>query len=121
LEESDTKIPEWLSSNPKYVEHRVDSWLTYKQTFEYANENIPVDSTVCLCNADIFLDHSSRWKDTKTLLDLSIVFCLSRYEFDGINSAKKDEALSKIAYANAQDAWVFKTPMNVNDADFQVG
>jgi hypothetical protein len=55
------------------------------------------------------------------MLDLSIVFCLSRYEFDGVSSAKRDEALMKIAYANAQDAWLFKTPMNVKDADFKMG
>ena len=121
LIEPGVTVPSKISNNPKYIEHRVDSWLTYKQTFDYVNENLPVDSTVCLCNADIFLDHNSRWKDTKTLLDLSIVFCLSRYEFNGVNSATKDEALKKIAYANAQDAWVFKTPILVKDADFKMG
>jgi hypothetical protein len=121
LVEKDVTVPDWLKDDPKYVEHRVDGWLTYKETFDYANENIAPDSMVCLANADIFLDHGSRWRDAKTLLDLSIVFCLSRYEFDGISSAKRDEALMKIAYANAQDAWLFKTPMNVKDADFKYG
>lgn len=121
LVEREVTVPEWLRTHDKYVEHRVDGWLTYKQTFEYANENCPPDSMVCLCNADIFLDHSSRWRDSKTLLDLSIVFCLSRYEFDGVSSATRDDALMKIAYANAQDAWLFKTPMIVKDADFKMG
>ena len=121
LVEENVLVPDWLKNDPKYVEHRVSGWLTYKQTFDYANENISPDSMVCLSNADIFLDHSSRWNDAKKLLDLSIVFCLSRYEFDGISSAKRDAALMKLAYANAQDAWLFKTPMNVKDADFKYG
>lgn len=121
LVENGVTVPDDISKHPKYVEHRVDGWLTYKQTFDYANEHLSPDSMVCLCNADIFLDHSSRWKDAKTLLDLSIVFCLSRYEFDGISSAKKDSALMKIAYANSQDAWVFKTPILVKDANFKMG
>lgn len=121
LVEKTTTVPDWLKENPKYVEHRVDGWLTYKETFDYANKTLPSDSTACLCNADIFLDHSSRWNDAKSLLDLSIVLCLSRHEFDGVAGAKKDEALQRIGYANAQDAWLFKTPMLVRDCDFKMG
>jgi hypothetical protein len=119
LVEPNTVVPEWLSSDPKYVEHKVEEWVTYKQAFDYANKTLPVDSVACFSNADIFLDHSSKWQDAKALLDMTIVLCLSRYEFDGISSAKKDEALQRIGYANAQDAWVFKTPMLVRDCDFK--
>lgn len=121
LREPNTTVPEWLKNHPKYVEHVVDGWLKYKQVFDYAEENLPPNSTVCLCNADIFLDHNSRWKDAKMMLEYSLVFCQSRYEFDGEGGAKKDEALQKIAYANAQDAWLFKTPFPVRDCDFKMG
>lgn len=121
LVERSTIVPDWLKSHPKYMEFRVDNWLTYKQVFDYTNDTLPVGSIACLCNADIFLDHSSNWLDTVQMLDMSIVFCLSRHEFNGVDSATKDVALQRIGYANAQDAWLYKTPMLVRDCNFKMG
>ena len=120
LTEQNTIIPDWLSSHEKYIECRVDRWLTYKMAFDYANENLP-QQTVALSNLDIFFDHSSNWEESKQFINSDIVFCLSRHEFDGIGAAKKDENLQKLAFANCQDTWIWKSPVTVEDCDFMMG
>jgi len=122
------QIPEWLSSNPKYTHHLISdrdnsvvkSKITYREAFEYANENIPKESIVCLSTPHIFLDHNTEWSESKKLLDNNIVLCLSRYEFDGEESAKKDEKLQNLAYAHVQNSWIFKTPFIVRDCNFEI-
>lgn len=118
--EPTTQVPDWLASNPKYVERRVPGRLTYKQAFDYANTNL-IGKTCALMNLDIFLDHNNDWNGASPLFDLSIVFCLSRHEFDGVAASTKDPRLQNFAYANAQDAWVFRSPIFVKDCDFQLG
>ena len=122
------QIPEWLSSNSKFTYHLitkrdnsvVKSGITYREAFEYANEKIPKDSVVCLSTPHIFLDHNSEWSEAKKLLNNNIVLCLSRYEFDGNESAKKDERFQNLAYAHVQNSWVFKTPFIVRDCNFKM-
>ena len=118
------EIPEWLSEDKKFVFHciekSVDSKLTFREAFEYANETIPTGSVACICNPDTFLDHASPWKDLERLIDFKIIPCLSSYEFDGEESAKKDEQLQNLAYAHVQNAWVFKTPFIVRDCNFEM-
>ena len=120
LVEEKTVVPSWLSSHEKYIECKVDKWLTYKMAFDYANENLP-QQIVTLTNADIFFDHSSKWEEVKPLVDSGIVLCISRHEFDGVGSAKKDELLQKLSFANCQDTWVWRTPLNVVNCDFMIG
>lgn len=120
LENQTGVVPDWLRSNPKYVETRIPSRLTYKQAFDYANTNL-VGKVCALMNLDIFLDHNNDWKAINALFDMSVVFCLSRHEFDGVGASTKDPQLQNIAYANAQDCWLFKSPIFVKDCDFKLG
>jgi hypothetical protein len=125
-----TKIPEWLNngSNVSIVNVSDDETcnaqgkFTFREFFEYANDNVQLekDGIVCLCNSDIFLDHNSNWFEARKLIDQNIVLALSRHEFDGINSAKKDDNLQKVAYAHVHDAWMFKTPFVIRDCNFQM-
>ena len=128
---SGTKIPKWLNSgnNVSIINvgdnESLNSYgsLTFREMFEYANENIvnlDENGIVCVCNSDIFLDHNSNWSEARKLLDMNMVLALSRHEFDGIGSAKKDENLQKLGYAHVQDAWIFKTPFVVRDCNFQM-
>jgi glycosyltransferase involved in cell wall biosynthesis len=120
LQEPNVAVPEWLSSNPKYVLHTVPSRLTYKQAFDYANENL-AGETVALSNLDIFIDHNNDWKSAIPLFEMGIVLCLSRHEFNGIDESVKDPQLQALAYANAQDCWVFRAPVWVKECDFKLG
>jgi len=132
LLEPNTTAPDWLATHPKYVEFRVPGRLTYKEAFEYANANL--SGEICaLMNLDIFLDHNSDWRGTAFtvepssgkltdgLLDMGVVLCLSRHEFDGVGASTKDEQLQKLAYANAQDCWIFRSPVFVQECDFKMG
>ena len=60
-----------------------------------------------------------------------MVLCLSRYEYNNLNqlndttttttTTTTNPLLEQIGYANSQDAWIFKTPLVVNDIDFEIG
>lgn len=118
--EPGTVVPDWLRDHPKYVGVPVEGRLTYKRAFEYANEAL-INQVVCLSNLDIFLDHATKWDDARALLDMSVVFCLSRYEFDGTAVSTRDPGLLRLAFATAQDAWLFKAPIFVKECDFCLG
>lgn len=124
LNEPNIITPKSISEHPKCVIVPVDRWLTYKMAFDFSYNRL-LGKVCILCNLDIFIDPNTNWKTIEsTILDTNIMFCLSRYEFDGISTAYKDPNLDKLAYCNAQDAWVFKGEFNitlVNDCDFEIG
>jgi hypothetical protein len=120
LIEAGVQVPEAIRRHPKYVEVPVNSWLTYKKAFSFANKNL-AGKYCCLLNLDIFLDHTCNWAEAHELLEKQIVLALSRFEFDGARGAKRDENLAKLAFANSQDAWVFKAPLFVAQCDFRIG
>lgn len=119
-----TKVPDWLSSHPKFVMVACKDRLTYKQAFDYANRHGKPNEFFAITNADIFLTKESPWNDMYTHLktDTNVIYALSRHDFDG-NRLYKDPALQRLAYANSQDAWFFTTPMKypVADCDFRIG
>lgn len=114
------KFPEWLTGSEKVRIVPVPSRLTYKQAFDYANSKLS-GHVVAVSNLDIFLDHNSEWQSAQQLFEMSIVLCLSRHEFNGVDASTKDEKLQNLAYANAQDCWMFRAPIFVKDCDFQMG
>lgn len=88
--------------------------------FEYINKTFEDNEIVCIMNADIFLDHCSSWN---TLFNVNgeYVYALSRHEFDGKQSVR-DSMLNRVFYCNCQDAWIFKTPINIpDDCNFTIG
>ena len=119
--EPSTNIPYNLKSNKVLLEP-VNDRLSYKVAFEYANKHLKGE-LVCVSNSDIFLDQSSEWKNMKKLLldNPGYVVASSRWEYDGIK-AYKDDMLSRLAYANSQDAWFFIAPIKIpDDCDFLIG
>lgn len=119
LIEPETKVPDWLSKHAKYVEFKVIGRLTYRTAIDYANRMLA--GQICaVSNLDIFLDQNSKWDMLPGLFDMSIVMCLARHEFDG-ESSTKDKNLQNLAYATAQDCWVFQSPVFVKDCDFALG
>lgn len=119
-----TNVPNWMSNHPKFVSVPSKDRMTYKQAFEYASKNLKDGSLVTVMNADIFLTKESPWNDMHTHLknDPNIVYALSRHDFDGTR-LYKDPTLQRLAYANAQDAWFFMTPMKfpVAECAFRIG
>ena len=127
-----------IEKSDKYV--KVDNldnkWLTYKMAFEYANDvsNMDFGNYWCIINLDIFLDKNSKWDMIKGKLNDGYIYAQSRHEFkilkDKNNSteAKMDDNFAKMMHSHTQDAWLFKTPVNMNinmnpevDFDFELG
>jgi hypothetical protein len=121
LVETGIAVPAEFTRHPRYVEHRVADWLTYRAAFDYANAAL-VDEIVALLNLDIFLDPDSDWPRAEaTLRGNRTVFCQARTEYSDDGSTHKDPAFAELAFATTQDAWVFKTPIHVVDCDFEIG
>ncbi len=121
LVEPSVTVPDEFTRHRRYVERPIDSWLTYRAAFEYANAVLP-DEIVALVNLDIFLDPDSDWPRAEAMLRGGhAVFCLARTEFCADGSTYKDPGFADLAFATCQDAWVFKTPIAVANCDFEIG
>ena len=133
------------SLGPKYhfVNNPGNKWLTFDMAIRYANEkSVAVDVAVdipvpnernnywCIINLDIFLDSESPWDLIRGRLNDGFVYAQSRHEFDILSNGKKvikmDDNFARMYHANTQDAWLFKTPVNIdstdkNSYDFELG
>jgi hypothetical protein len=120
LVEPATKVSDTIRTHTKYRKHALPRWMTYRDAFDYAAANL-AGEIVAIANLDIFLDPAGRWDQAGQLLDQGIVLCLSRIEFAIDRPPFKDPGLSQMAFANSQDAWVFRSPLEVPDCDFEIG
>lgn len=122
LAEADTVVPADVRDHPKYRESRMGRWFTFQDAFEYVNREL-AGEVVCVSNLDIILDNKrSDWrKAAKFVTAAPLVLCLARHELDENLRPHFDPDFAAIAYANAQDAWVFKAPVKVPDCDFEIG
>ncbi len=121
LHESDAVVvPEEFTRHPKFRSFEYGKWLTYRGAFEHANSLLP-NQIFCLLNLDIFLDPRVDWSQAEPYLNRRVVFCLSRTEFRADGTSYRDPALNAVAFANSQDAWLFQTPISVDNCDFELG
>lgn len=100
-----------------YVKNRP----TFAELIEYANKN--VIGIAAISNLDIFFDHGANWKEAEQYIlnNSTVVMALSRIEYHSEQHKFLDPNLANIGHAIAQDAWVFKTPLNVQNAGFEIG
>ena len=84
--------------------------VTYRDTFEYANQHFPSGTLVVICNSDMYFDESL----DNVSLDSNTCVALTRYNCtDGL----LDHMLSC-----TQDSWMFVTPIRVPaKSDFYFG
>jgi len=120
LIEEATIVPEEFKAHEKYKEHKLGRWMTYKDALDYAAEKLP-DQVVAITNLDIFLDPTANWHQAMQVVSSDIVLCLSRIEWDRDGKAFLDPGLAQLAFANTQDAWIFKSPIHVPNCDFEIG
>ena len=90
LVEPSTVVPEWLELHPKYVEHRLESRLTYADAIAYGNAQLQGQS-ICLMNADTFVDGESPWLQIRDI-SANVVLCQTRHELreNGILEMERD-------------------------------
>jgi len=95
--------------------------MTFQDAFAYANQEL-VDEVCGVTNLDIFLDPTVNWSRAADLLRKQrVVLCLSRSELGADETTFRDRQLLRWAFANSQDAWIFRSPITVERCDFGVG
>src|SRR5262249_10328678 len=113
--------PEEFATHPKFKRHMLGRWMTFRDAFEYANEHLK-ERLCCILNLDIFLDSTIDWTPLVEILAAKpIVLCLSRPEFNDDGTRFRNAGLMAAACANSQDAWLFRTPIQVDRCDFEIG
>lgn len=113
-------VPEEFRRHPKYRQHDLHRWMTYRDAFDYANGAL-AGEICCLANLDIFLDPVSPWEMLQEILQQKLVLCLSRIEFNADGTTFLEPGLVSWAFANSQDAWLFRAPIAVERCDFSIG
>ena len=112
------------------VDNPNNKWMTYDMAFQYANDVCSMDfgNVWCIINLDIFLDANSNWNMINGKLNEGFIYAQSRHEFnisvDGQMTAKMDDNFAKMMHAHTQDAWLFKTPIQIPskiNCDFEIG
>ena len=139
-------LPDTITKHPKYISvslsqlsgnnnSNANTWLTYETAFKYSNllENITkYGSYWGIINCDIFLEcQQSHWQLIRGGLNSGFIFAQSRHEFNilpnGETVAKMDDNFAKMYHANTQDAWFYKSPIqiatgnNMVDVSFELG
>jgi hypothetical protein len=121
LIEPGTSVPEAIRAHPKYREHPLPRWMTYRDAFDFANATSPARSS-SIANLDIFLDPSSPWDQVGQILEAGIVLVPIAHRVCAGRRAVQGPGLSQMAFANSQDAWIFRCAAgSVPDCEFEIG
>ena len=83
---------------------------TYKDLFEYCNQNLK-DQICIVANADIIFDNSLRYFNSVNFD--KIFYALSRWEISTPDG--KNWEIEPFENAASQDTWIFKTPVSTSD------
>lgn len=123
LTEKEIYIPEKFLNHPKFEVVHFGKWMTFRDIITFANQNLS-GKIVATCNLDIFLDNSEEtdWNQLEKILEKRFVLCLSRHEY--LAPKEFDPRLEDIGYCNCQDAWFWKSPLNLLpsvDLNFEIG
>jgi hypothetical protein len=113
-------VPAEFAGHPKFREQHLNRWLSFADAFEYASATLPGE-ICCIANLDIFLDAAPVWLELAEIFKDPIVFCLSRHEFNADGTIWIDPISQNRGMANSQDAWVFLSPVKIQNCDFGVG
>jgi hypothetical protein len=119
-ERADVIVPGEFAQHPKYRQHDLNRWMTYADAIGYANRTATKE-VWCLLNLDIFLDAESAWEHVIPILQRNVVLCLARHEYSLDGTTWVEPFLLGMAYGSSQDAWLFQTPITINDCDFRIG
>ena len=117
----DIYLPDIIRNHPKYICKNGFERLTYKNAFDYSNEHLNGE-IVGLMNTDIMLADDFRIDDLHKILKDKVVIANARHEIE-LNGGKTflDENFKRMFHAHTQDAWFYKTPIQVENADFELG
>jgi hypothetical protein len=89
--------------------------LSFKDIFEIINNKYS-NKIFCILRSDIILPNQESLEDIEIDMEEydKKIYCISRIERLINGNLIKYDKLNKIFYSSEQDAWVFKSPLNIN-------
>ena len=107
-----------ISNSKNLVLNETSLNISFKYLFDYCNDKL-LNKIICILRSDIILPNQNNLDDID--LDLTLnnnnIFILSRLEHLMNGNLVRTEKLNKILYSTEQDAWIFKTPINLENID----
>jgi hypothetical protein len=107
--ESKNLITEQFLINEEFID------LSFKDIFEIINKKY-INKVFCILRSDIILPNQESLEDIEIDMEEydKKVYCISRIERLITGNLIKYDKLNKIFYSSEQDAWIFKSPLNIN-------
>lgn len=107
--ESMNLIIEQFIINDEYID------LSFKDIFEIIN-NKYTNKVFCILRSDIILPNQESLENIEIDMEEydKKIYCISRIERLINGNLIKYDKLNKIFYSSEQDAWIFKSPLNIN-------
>jgi len=109
--DDNSKLPDNLNSD-KIIINNIERRNTYTDFFNYVNTNLTGEICI-LSNGDIMFDDTLSYINDENVSGKFI--SLSRWDILPDGNVRHYD----IPYS--QDAWIFKSPININKADFTLG
>ena len=89
--------------------------VSFKDMIDYANSKLH-GKIIFIARCDIILPNQNDLDDLKfDLTNNNDVYALSRIDRLINGNLVRSDKLNKILYSNQQDAWIFKSPLNIED------
>jgi hypothetical protein len=120
MESDDVSFSHEIMNHPKIKIVLLGKWITFADIFSYVNIHY-TNEYIGIINIDIALEPQSNWKEMITYLDKKNVLALSRYEYKENKTIELDETFCSVLHCHTQDGWFFKSPINVQDCNFELG
>ena len=107
--ESKNLIKEELFINDGFID------LSFKDIFEIINKKY-INKVFCILRSDIILPNQESLEDIEIDMEEydKKIYCISRIERLINGNLIRYDKLNKIFYSSEQDAWIFKSPLNIN-------
>lgn len=107
--ESKNLIKEEFLINEEFID------LSFKDIFEIINNKYS-NKIFCILRSDIILPNQEGLEDIEIDMEEynEKIYCISRIERLINGNLIKYDKLNKIFYSSEQDAWIFKSPLNIN-------
>ena len=107
--ESKNLIMEEFLINEEFID------LSFKDIFEIINNKYS-NKIFCILRSDIILPNQEGLEDIEIDMEEynEKIYCISRIERLINGNLIKYDKLNKIFYSSEQDAWIFKSPLNIN-------
>jgi hypothetical protein len=120
MESDDVSFSHEIMNHPKIKIVLLGKWITFADIFSYVNIHY-TNEYIGIINIDIALDSQSNWKEMISYVDNKKVLALSRYEYKENKIIELDESFGNIFHCHTQDGWFFKSPINVQNCNFELG